>query len=262
VTEENRLDFEATVRLARQHIELVDQYKAVWELLQGESGGEGFLRSRIWLKAQMAMLRALLLSGCSEYLSDEADRLFDNLMNLVDHKSDRNRLDNYRVWADVRSHRWEIALARANKLLDSDDGLYSAQFAARAAADAVLHNREQFRQEAAQILTILRKRVNVGVGHPQDLIWRDVGVLEYCVGDGKKAAIKCMRSCLAATKGLASGPVASWIRLLADIHMETFTGRNGFVAELPSAASALQSQAEELARSTDRLLAYRMVSPF
>ncbi|MCU0834675.1 MAG: DUF3800 domain-containing protein [Chromatiaceae bacterium] len=262
VTEELRLDFAAAILLARMHCDLVGQYGAVWELLAGDRGHEGFTRSRLWAKAQMTLLRTLLLSGEANDLR-EADELLDVFGTLGVRGSDQTRLDNYRVWADVRCGRWDSAVGRGRSLLERDPGIFAAQFAARAAADAVIHGQTGLRDDLRAMLGLLRDRLPGYSGHPGDLVWRDVGVLEHAFGRGKKAGMECMERSLTITRALPVSPANAWVRYVTEVHRAAIGGSGmPASASLPDEAMVLLRKAQVLAAAGGALRAYRKVSPY
>lgn len=262
VTEELRLDFAAAIRLARMHCDLVAQYGAVWELLAGDRGFEGFAQSRLWAKARMTLLRALLLSGGANDLG-EADELLDAFATLGLRGSDQARLDNYQVWADVRCARWDSAVGRGRTLLGRNPGIFAAQFAARAAADAVIQGQAGLRDDLRTMLGLLRDRLHDCSGHPGDLVWRDVGVLEHSFGRGKKAGMECMDRSLAITRALPVSPANAWVRYVTEVHRAAIGGSGmPASASLPDEAVPLLRKAQVLAEEVGALRAYRKVSPY
>ncbi|MFB1489351.1 MULTISPECIES: hypothetical protein [unclassified Thiocapsa] len=261
VTEELRLNFVEAIRLARSHCDLVEQYRAVWELLAGHAGGVGFTRSRVWCKAQMTLIRTLLLAGGANNLR-EADDLLETFPDQDVSSSDLARLGNYRVWADVRCRRLESALGHARAILDCDAGIFATQFAARAAADSVIEGHQGLIGEARAMLRPLRERSAKCSGHPGDLVWRDMGVLEWHVGSGKKAALECMERSLKITGALPLSPANAWIRHVTEVHLAELRGGEVGTDVLPEAAVPFQQDARALAKEIGPLRAYRAVSPY
>lgn len=260
VTEELRLDFGKAVQLARAHGELVEQYAAVWELLEGDRGREGFRRSRLWSKAQMTLVRTLLLSGHPEHLA-EADTLLDTFPITDLQGGDLARFQNYRLWADIRCHRYDSAISRAHDLLERDDGIFSAQFAAKAAADALIADQSHLKAEIQAMLTMLRKRAPSYAGHPGDLIWRDLGVLEQHFGS-KKASRECLLRSMEINQTLPSSPANLWNRHVIDVHISELDSTHSCNMALPAPVLALQEIVKGFSSHHGLMRAYRIVSPY
>jgi hypothetical protein len=261
LTEELRLDFDAVIRHARAHRDLAEQYGVVWELLEGAPRRAGFLQSRLWLKAQMTLLRGLLLAGDDDSLR-KAEELITALPAGPLQESDQARLDNYRVWLNVRRARHAAAVAGGCLLIERYSSAFATQFAARAAADAVLADSGAYGNQAKAMLPILRARAAECAGHPGDLIWRDVGVLEHLVGRGQKAGTECFLRSLEISQGLPASPVNEWNRHVAEMHLSELCGRAIPDRSLPTAAERLSQQVRRMTERVGALHAYRIVSPY
>lgn len=262
VTEELRLDFGAAIRLARSHCALVEQYRAVWELLDGDRGHTGFTNSRLWFKAKMTLLRTLLLEGGVENLS-EAKELIDSFPTQDAYSRDQARLNNYRVWADVRCGRLESAIRRSVKILNCDGSIFATQFVVRAAAEVLLDGHKGLVDEVLAMLPLLRQRSLNCSGHPGDLIWRDMGILEMYIGRGKKVAIGQIKRSLGITRNLPPSPANAWIRHVTEVHLAEVSLAGKVADEAPpKEAAALVQKIQALAGEIGTLRAYRAVSPY
>ncbi len=261
VTEELRLDFDSATRLARSHCHLVDQYRAVWELLDGHVEGTGFTCSRLWTKAKMTLLRTLLLSGGAKNLNEAAE-LLDEFPLPNASGSDQARLDNYRMWADLRSGRLESAVSRAGTILERDSSIFATQFAARAAADVVVEGHRELFSEVRAMLRPLRERSAKCSGHPGDLVWRDMGVLEWHLGSGKKAALECLERSLGISRALPRSPANAWIRHMTEVHLVEISAGKVTDCICPDSAATLLKNVRALTMEVGLLRAYRAVSPY
>lgn len=261
ITEELRLDFAAAMQLARAHVELVERYRAVWEVLNTHQGSAGFIQSRLWFKAQMTLLRTLLLSGGEENLR-EARGLLRAFPGSRAKAGDQARLDAYRVWAKLRGGHPEAAIRDAGYLLENDPGIHATQFAVRAGADVVMGGHKNLFGEARAILGLIRQRAANCSGYPGDLILRDMAVLERYAGDGRETAIKCLELSLGITRTQASSPVSAWIGLVTEVHVAEISGGKAPDAVLPGMAAKLRQRAQSLQEEHGALRAYRMVSPY
>lgn len=260
-TDELRLDFEAVLHHGQAHQALVERYGALWELFDGAPGRAGFTRSRLWLKAQMTLLRGLLLAGSDENLR-EADALLAALPDELAQDSDRARVDCYRLWLQIRKGCHDDALRHAQELLGRRSNVFSIQFAARAAADAVLADPERHRDVAKTLLSILRTESTPHSGHPSDLIWRDIGVLEHYCGKRRSIVTECFDASLAISDGLPECPANLWNRHVAEIHANRMADSPYPHRRLPAAAEQLRKRAVGLHKHMDLIQAYRQASPY
>jgi hypothetical protein len=261
VTEELRMDYPAGMRLARAHVELVERYQAVWELLNRQRGRRGFEQSRLWFKAQTTLLRTLLLSGGAEDLR-EAGGLLHAFRAFSAKGGDQSRIDTYRIWLDLRAGHANEAICHARHLIDNDPGIYATQFGARAAADVVLGGHEKYLGEARSMLKLLRRRAASLAGHPANIILRDMGVLEHYVGEGKKTAIEYLEMSLGITRASSPSPANDWTHYVTQVHLAEISGGRAPEQALSKAAEALRRRAQSLREELGVLRAYRMVSPY
>lgn len=263
VTEEVKLRFKTAIEVARSHCDLVERYRAVWELLVVDSRENGFTNSRLWLKARMALLRTLLLAGGDENLRD-AQELINSLSARNLNYSDMARLSNYQIWADIRSGQLGSAINRSRTILDSDISIFATQFVVRAAADVVIEGQNVFFDDVRTMLPLLRQRVQNISGHPADLIWRDMGVIELHLGRGKKVAIRRLKQSVEITRSLPSSPVKSWIYHVTKMHLAEIAAEVSVNDEilLEEGAALLLNQVNRLAQQIGLLRAYRKVSPY
>lgn len=261
LTEELRLDFAAAERHARDHLRLTEQYGTVWERLQGAPALIGFKQSRLWLKARMTLSRALLLVREPEQLA-EAGALLNGIdpEGLAD--ADRSRLLGYRVWHAVREGRVADALALAETLIDRYEDPFASHYAARAAADAALLGIGAPEGILRRMLRQLRGRAEHLVGHPGELLWRDIGVLEHRIAGKQVAARDAFAHALRISATLADSPINCWNRLVIEVHAATLCGQAAPERTLPATVLDLHRQARLVADDPGLLLAYRRVSPY
>jgi hypothetical protein len=261
LTAELRLDFAEALRNARDHLRLTEQYGTVWELLDGAPGTVGFDRSRLWLKARMTLARALLLMGEPEQLV-EAGTLFNKIDREGLADADQSRLLGYRVWHAVREGRPVDALALAEALIERYDDPFAAHYAARAAADAALLSTGEHNALLASMLRQLRARGEQVAGHPGELLWRDIGLLEHRIAGRQGAAREAVARSLHINGTLPDSPINNWNRLVIQVHAAILCGQAAPERALVPAVLRLQRQACLMADECDPLLAYRRVSPY
>ena len=261
LTAELRLDFVAAERHARDHLQLTEQYGTVWELFEGARGLVGFNQSRLWLKARMTLARALLLAGEPDPLTEAGTLLHEVAPEgLAD--ADRSRLFGYRVWHAVREGRTDDALTLARALIEHHNDPFASHYAARAAADAALLGTGQPNPLLKQMLNQLRARAEHMAGHPGELLWRDIGVLEQRIAGRHVAARDAFARGLRIVSTLPDSPINSWNRLVIEVHAETICGQPAPERVLPAAVLRLHRQAYAGADHLGFLKACRLVSPY
>lgn len=261
LTEELRLDFAAAQRHARHHLRLTEQYGTIWELMDGMPRPIGFVQSRLWLRARMTLIRALLLAGEPTHLV-EAGTLLDPIDAETLNESDRSRLFSYRVWYAVRQGRAADALGLAEALIARHNDPFASQHTARAAADAALLNSGAPTGVLIKLLRVLRARANGLVGHPGELVWRDIGVLEWQVGGRQTAARAAFTRSLEISAALPESPVNIWNRLVIEVHRAQLCGQTAPVRRLPTVVLRLDEQARRMVEDTDPVQGYRRISPY
>lgn len=112
------------------------------------------------------------------------------------------------------------------------------------------------------ILRQLRARAEHVAGHPGELIWRDIGVVEHRIAGRQGAARDAFARSLRIGANLPDSPINSWNRLIVEVHAATLCGQVAPERALPAAVLSLQRQACLVADGCDPLLAYRRVSPY
>ncbi|WP_157817487.1 hypothetical protein [Candidatus Thiodictyon syntrophicum] len=261
LTEELRLDFAAAQRHARNHLRLTKQYGTIWEQLDDAPRLSGFVQSRLWLRARMTLIRALLLAREPADLVEAGTRL-DEIDAQTLNESDRSRLFGYRVWHAVHQGRSADALELAEALIERHNDPFALQHTARAAADAALLNSGAPTGGLMRLLRILRARADGLVGHPGELVWRDIGVLEWQAGGRQRAACDAFTRSLKISAALPDSPVNLWNRLVIEVHRAQRCGQTPPVRRLPAAVLRLDEQARRMVEDTDPVQGYRRISPY
>ena len=260
-TDELRLDFDAAQRHAREHVRLVEQYKTVWELLNGAGEEAGFRNSRLWLKAQMTLARALLLTGESDDLA-EADSLLAGLAGLSLADADRSRLLGYQIWLAVRRGEPLKVLTTAATLIKRYRDPFAAQMAARAAADAALLAPDRCNSELRALLSVLRSRADAVHGHPGELLWRDLGLLEQQISGRLQSVRLAFERSVRISVALPKSPINRWNRWVMEIHRAELCGSTLQTIALSKAGDRLDSRARAGVDESGLLQAYRRASPY
>jgi hypothetical protein len=99
-------------------------------------------------------------------------------------------------------------------------------------------------------------------GHPDELFWLDIGVLEHRIAGSEAAAGDTFKRGLRIVAILPDSPIKSWNRLVIEVHAKTLCGQAAPERRLPAAVLNLNRQAFLVANGSGLLLAYRRVSPY
>jgi hypothetical protein len=99
-------------------------------------------------------------------------------------------------------------------------------------------------------------------GHPDELFWRDIGVLEHRIAGSEGAAGDAFKRVLRIVGTLPDSPIKSWNRLIIEVHAKTLCGQATPERRLPAAVLSLHRQACHVADGSELLLAYRRFSPY
>lgn len=225
------LDLEGSYLMAEEHYQAVEEYRSAWELLKGENSTEGednpFKSSRIYVKAAMTRIRASIRSTNSE-LHEEALAAIDEIAPYIHDRDDQRRLNNYRILALLRHNKITVALevgvdhlaeGASSTEEPSKEDIYHA---GRAAAEAALRGEEVDREKIEYVFERLRETpIESTNGHPIDLIWRELGLIEYLLEKEKGKALRCFRRSARALEALDSDvPAVNWRHFLLDQHKD------------------------------------------
>jgi hypothetical protein len=203
----NRMELEDALKQAKAYHDLIQSYKAVWELI-AEHAVADFARSKISIRAEMGLLRCHLLCvkaiPVKSALSNMAAWI-ETLEQVVDSPSDRNRLNNYKVMYFLKNGEPDRAVAhclqfykniRSNPLKEFDLFWFL-----RAVNDGLLCNDTSSKhmpstlEYAIESADFQIRQANIeSVGHPRDLLWREIALLEYHRGNKSKAAKALVKS--------------------------------------------------------------------
>jgi len=197
----NLMDFKSALKKAHEYHNLIQGYKAVWELIT-EQPANDFGRSKISIKAEMGLLRCQLLdiTGPIKENSDFFNMMtrFETLEKTLDSPPDISRLNNYKVMYFIKSGDPEKAVAN---VLKSYPAIRTAPIRdfdlfwfLRALNDALLCKNAALEQipssltyavEYAEIQIRMAKIESAG--HPHDLVWREIALLKHQLGHKSKA---------------------------------------------------------------------------
>ncbi len=259
-TKELRLDFEDVLQAAQKHHGAVRQYGTVTEMLREATGVGGriavgaFERTRLWIKAQMTLARALILAGGEEELA-AAETIVGGLDEEAMLEKDKTMAACYRVWVVARSLDHTQALERAGGLVETwPDNPFALAFGVRAAADAHVLGGQKIDGPIASILEVAMNAPE-GVKYPFDVLWRDVGVLEGS-RRGVKAAGRAFRLARAALDANGASPLTAWKEYGLSLSEAAARKPNASPPHPPDGMGVAGATAREAAAS------YRRASPY
>lgn len=223
------LELEDRYLMAEEHYQTVDEYRSVWELLQDDvAPGEQnslFRSSRIYVKAAMTLIRAKILS-IDPTLHEEALTDIEDIESYVQNPDDHRRLENYRVLALLRLGKISAALRVgvdqfSNGSTPEQPSKEDFYHAARAAGEAALHGVRGGSGKVEAVLERLRNVIDKSAkGHPADLIWREIGLIEYILKGQKGEAIRSFRRSMSALSIYETDvPAIAWRRFLVKQHV-------------------------------------------
>jgi hypothetical protein len=221
----------------------------------------------------MTLLRASIRSTNPEH-HEEALTIIEEIEPHVRHVDDQHRLNNYKILTLLRLGKTTAALNVGRDRLTagstraeepSDEDFYHAS---RAAAEAALRDKRSDREKIEDVYEQLRETPSENeTGHPNDLIWRELGLIEHALNEEKGEALRCFRRSGQALREFDSSvPAIAWRHFLLDQHEDYIEGgeeslytlyeetKNRSFAHLVGAALGQHSEATPLR-------ALRAVSP-
>ena len=266
-TAELHLDFEATLSVAFGVAGIVDTYREVVNFLRLEmelenSDVSGFTKSRQWIKARTSLARGYILTGKSEHF----EKAREELKSLVEKTEDKDlaRVRQYRVWLEVRAGQYRHSIQLARQLLhDGYEDPFSLMQAARAGAfTAVLGSEKEGRLR--NLLEVIRPHMQSGgePRYPYDLLWRDLGVLEWSVGKGNKASRRAFDQALSVIERQEASPVVEWRRYGIELFKEGTLHPDSEPPNPPNSVGTLKEKMPTNLAARDAMKSYLQVSPY
>lgn len=266
-TAELHLDLEATLLSVLRVAGIVDTYREVINFLRiemevDESDESEFIRSRQWIKARTSLVRGHILTGKREHI-EKARKELKPLVQNTEGK-DLARARQYCVWLEVRAGQYKRSLQLARQLLhDGYDDPFSLMQAARAGAFAAILGSEK-EGTLRNLLEVIRPHMQSGgePRYPYDLLWRNIGVLEWSVGKGSRSSRRAFDLALDALNQQEASPAIDWRRYGIDLMKK---GTFHPDAEPPSVPQSVGALAEEIPTdltANDTMRAYLRVSPY
>lgn len=231
----NKMELDDALQKAKNYHELIQGYKAVWELITERSAID-FARSKISIKAEMGLLRCHLLCANDSTASVQEKTIlptiaawFKALEQAVSSPSDISRLNNYKIMYFLKNDKPEMAVSHClqfHKNISSaplnefdlfwflravnDDWLYK---------DILPKQASGLLEEAGKIayfqIRLCQPKIE-SLGHPRDLLWREIALLEYHMGNKSKATKALVKSKKYSIQG--SSPILKYLNGLLDKH--------------------------------------------
>ena len=226
----NSLELDKALRQANKYYSLVKNYKEIWRLLTEEEELVNFDQSRANIKAEMTLMRCETLSN----IIDDEDVLNKKLQNfisvgqLLNNHIDVSRLNNYKIMFFLK-HREpkkavEFCLSIYENLSSVQLNYFDLLWFLRSINDSLLQKKnieiQVFKDSIEFQIDNFDSEVS---GHPIDLIWREVALYKYNMGNKSKALKSIKKS--KNTFDLGDSPISEWLKIVLDIHEDYINNR-------------------------------------
>ncbi len=216
----NSLELEKALELSLKYSTMIDTFKEVWALMVIEND-DGFERSRAYIKVKMIQFRIELLNNNTKI---ELNTIEDKLTNSYD----VSRFENYKIMLLLKQNKPKIAVDYYINILKEKQELtlnyFDLFWFLKSINEAFLNN---VTLNNSLINNLIQKQIEKfdfnKVGHPIDLILRELALFEFHQGD-KSKALKNIRKSKSAFN-LENSNIAIWLRILIDIHEDYFKGK-------------------------------------
>lgn len=213
----NDLNFEKALELSTNYLNTVDTFKEVWGLMV-DNKDNGFDKSRSYIKAQMIQFRI-------ELLNNKIDINLNSLGNKLSNKYDISRFENYKIMLLLKQNKSKLAVNKYIELLKEDEGVILNYFDLfwflKSINESLLR---EITLNTALLNNLIQNQIKNfdfnKIGHPIDLILRELSLFEFNLGD-KSKALKYIRKSRGAFN-LENSNIAIWLRILIDIHEDYF----------------------------------------
>lgn len=218
----NSLKIEQALETSQEYYNLVQNYKDVWKLLIDKDDLDIFDKSRINIKAEMTLLRCKILSNKTPVTnSNEIIKKLEEIRPILNNKIDISRLNNYKIMFLIKQKKPVDALNFclsihkdiATEKLNDFDLLWFIKIINETLLDESDKNNTQLSDTVRFQITKIPTDVK---GHPMDLIWREVALYEFLIGNQSSAlkAIKKSKN----TFDLMNSPISNWLQVIIVMH--------------------------------------------
>ncbi len=194
----NDLQFEKAVIKAKEYYTLIENYRTVWELLSN-GNIDDFNYSKIYIRSIMTLQKCLIFTSTIDEEFSKILQSLDNVARYLTLSSDIGRLHNYKVMLYLK---WEKP-AKALEYILSDYENLTTQTLDKFDLFWFLKtvNNIKLTNYKIEIDSIIRYQVDnfneTAQGHPNDIIWREIALYEFLMGNISKSkkAIKKSKEC-------------------------------------------------------------------
>lgn len=194
----NDLQFEKAVIKAKEYYTLIENYRTVWELLSN-GNIDDFNYSKIYIRSIMTLQKCLIFTSTIDEEFSAILQSLDNVARYLTLSSDIGRLHNYKVMLYLKWEKPEKALEYilsdyenlTTQTLDKFDLFWFLKTV----------NNTKLTNYKIEIDSIIRYQVDnfneTAQGHPNDIIWREIALYEFLMGNISKSkkAIKKSKEC-------------------------------------------------------------------
>lgn len=215
----NCLEFDKALDLSNNYTKTINTYKEIWELMV-ENNSDEFEKSRAFIKSQMIKFRM-------ELLNNQIDIKIDFLKDKLSNRYDISRFENYKIMLLLKQNKPKIALDYYLILIKSDkniklnvfDLFWFLKTINETLFDSISLNK-------IEIKNIIEEQISYidlnSIGHPLDLILRELAFFYYQTGD-KSLALKYIRKSKNSFN-LEKSNISIWLKILIEIHEDFFKG--------------------------------------
>lgn len=216
----NKLEFKQALALSLKYSNMIDTFKEVWGLMVNEND-DGFEKSRAFIKSKMIQFRV-------ELLNNHTDVNVGFIEDKLSNKYDISRLNNYKIMLLLKQNKAKDAVAYYINLLKNESELilnyFDLLWFLKSINQAYLNNATL---NNSLINSLIKRQIEKfdfnKVGHPIDLILRELSLFEFNKGD-KSQALKLIRKSKNAFN-LEKSNIAIWLKLLIEIHEDYFRNK-------------------------------------
>jgi len=200
----NALDLEKALSLATEHSKMMKSFREVWALLLNDDELSGFRSSRSYIKSEMSLLRIniLCLGFCLSMVDTDISEHFLEIEPILTNNADLNRFNNYQVMLLLKQFKPEKAVQLFfEKYCNNnteDFSSFDTFWFLMALNDALLASKEIDMVLSNKIIEDQLAHINLNqIGHPIDLILRELALFEYLKGNNpnaKRYISKCAKA--------------------------------------------------------------------
>ena len=223
----NAMEITTALSLAEDYVELVENYKGLWQLLLSDDDVKEFDKSRLRIKSEMSLFRLCVLAiGVID--SPTVARCWARLLELehsIEFYDDSSRLSSYKAMYFLKQNKPNNAVSLLISELNIRRwGLYDIHGLLRATNDSLLKSIPIDVDAIASIIEQQLADTDLTIsGHPVDIVLRELSLFESLRGNTSKAKKLITRSRAALATGDAA--IFDYLQVLTDIHEDYLYSR-------------------------------------